>query len=247
MTDDTTAGVGHNNPPAYDLEAYDKLSANIEKFNDAAAQYLDLGELETAEQAEKLNDMLTGAGLLAKKVEAQRVKDKKPLDAQVTECQSAYRVLQARIDKIKKIPAQMHVKWLKKLQDEKDEEHRQEQERLAAERAEIAKKAQEAQARNDAASQADVEQELKALEKQEKKLAKGPERARVGSATGAAKGRSIRRVKSAQINNWNKAIMHYRDEPKIKELILTLANRDVRARDTDETKLTFIDVVETDA
>lgn len=235
---------GHNNPPPYDTEEYDSLEKRIEKFNAAAGEFLDLGELTDSSQAERLNDFLAGARGLEKAVEDSRKKAKAPWDEKVTAVQEAYKKLVRRIEAIKTKPKGMQADWLRKERERAEARKREELERVRKERERVAQMAQQAQARNDLAGQADAEAELAKVEKAEARLEKSKATASVGSASGGTKRQSLRIIKKGRVTHLTRVMMHYKDHPDLIALLERLVNADIRSREVDHTQIPGIEIYE---
>lgn len=235
---------GHNNPPPYDTEEYEALEKRIEKFNAAAAEFLDLGELEDSSQAERLNDFLSGARGLEKAVEDSRKKAKSPWDEKAGAVQTAYQRLKRRIEAIKDKPKAMQAAWLRKERERAQKAKEAELERVRKEREKVAQMAQQAQARNDVSGQADAEAELERIEKAEKKLEKTKATASVGSASGGAKRQSLRTIRKGRITHLTRVMMHYKDHPDLRALLERLVNADVRSKDVDDSQIPGIEIYE---
>ncbi len=236
--DNTTATAGHNNPPPYDVAALAEFDNKISDFNSAAKEWLDLGDIETEEQAEKLGDFITGTSKLIKKVDNQRSADKKPhldagreIDAEYNSRKSKLSALLVGSGKIPGVKAILD-RFLTKKQAELEAKQRAEQEE-AERKAEAARLAAlEAEQTNDLVAQ---DEAAKAQEEAEKAKAEAekPTKARVGSASGGGRTISRRKVKTASILNINVAFMQFSDAPEVAEVLVMLANRKIRAVDWD--------------
>lgn len=235
---------GHNNPPPYDTTVYEDLEKRIEEFNAAAAEYLDLGELQDSGQAERLNDFLAGARKLEKDVDDSRKSAKGPWDEKAREVQTAYQKLQRRIEAIKDKPKGMLAAWMRKERERAEKAKAEELERVRKERQRIADMAAQAQARNDVSGQADAEAELERVQKAEAKLEKTKATARVGSASGGTKAQGLRTIKKGRIIQLTRVMMHYKDHPDLKALLERLVNADIRSRDVDHTQIPGIEIYE---
>lgn len=235
----------HNNPPEdlpYDEAIYSDLESRINAFNDAIGEFLDLGELTSADQAAKLNDTIAGARKLEKQVADALTEQKKPYETKVATIRTAFGRLKDRIEAIKKSPQALQNAWLKKEQDRLNAEREAERQRVQEERAKVAAMATKAQARNDVIGQADAEAELKKIEKAEAKLSKDAPKARIGSATGGAKTVSARApITKGRINHFGRVVNHYRDDPWLLEALDRMIARDIRSRDVDHTKIPGIE------
>jgi len=218
---------------AFDMMKQAELSAHVAVFCDAAGKWLDIKIVESAEQAERLTDFVTGARGLFKRVEDARKDEKKRWDDLGAEVQTAFTPLTTKLVKIAESMKKMQGVWLIR-----------ESTRLAAEKAEVERKAREvreaaeraaaeAEARNDISGQVEAEAALVAAAKAEK-LASKPVKAQVGSATGGGRKMSLRKLRTAQIDNLNLAFAYFRNHAEVREVLNRLANQAVRAGDLDE-------------
>ncbi|KEP68835.1 hypothetical protein DL1_08685 [Thioclava dalianensis] len=216
-------------PPPYDVTAHATLGNNVMAFCDACGAWKDLKEITTKEQSERLTDFVTGARGLYKKVEEQRKADKKIHDDRGKEVQKAYTSLTAKLEKVADDMKAMQAIWISK-----------ENERIAAEqaaaRAEAEAKLEEArraaaaaETRNDVSGEVDAADAIKEAEKAVKSASKA-KTAKAGSATGAGRSMSLRKVYECEITNINHAFMAFRENPEVAELLTRLANAEVRSQ-----------------
>lgn len=236
MTDQNTrAVIGDNRPPPFDPDEFDKFQTKVSDFLDAAGDWLDLKEVETEEQSEKLTDFVSGARAVFRGVDDARKAAKKPHDDAGKEVQAAFTPLLDKLERaVKKVKA-LQTAYLTK----KDEAHRREQARLAAE-AEVKRKAAEkmaaaAAARNDINAEVDAEEAMKEADR----LAKEATRitnAKVGSATGGGRSMALRTLKEVEITNINVLFMHFRNHPDVAETLRRLAQAEVRSAGYDHLK-----------
>lgn len=222
------AGIGDNNPPPYDAEAYDGFKNKVRDFTDAAAEWKEAGAIEGTEAAEKANDFLAGARKLFNDIEELRAKEKKPhWDAGV------------RIDgdfKKLKTSIETAIEWVKKplqayMQEQEriEAERKAEEERKAREEAKAAARAAaQAESRNDIMGQEEAKAAAEEAQKREQEAQK-VETAKVGSATGGGRRTAMRTVRKAEIESLNLAIAYYRERPELSALLVQLANADLRA------------------
>lgn len=244
------APIGHNRPPAYDGEKLAELKNSGSDFADAAGEWMDLAKKEgitTEDQAEKLNDFITGARALWKKTDEQRKADKKPHDEAGKEVQAVYAVplgvLKECGDRAKGLLAPYLV--------EKERKQR-EAERIAREKAEAERKAAEeaaaqAEARNDVAGAVEAEARKKEAEKAEKKASR-EQKTNVGSFTGGGKAAGLRKVRSVEVESFGMATATLFANPDTKAAMLAemirLGNQLVRKADYDGSELPGFNVTE---
>ncbi len=224
----TPAGIGDNNPPPYDAEAYDAFKTKVRDFSDAAAEWKERGAIEDKETAEKANDFVSGARKLFKEIDTKRASEKKPhLDAG--------RAIDADFKKLTSI-IETAVAWVKKpLQAYMQEQERlvaerkAEEERIAREEAEsAARAAAQAEARNDIMGIEEAKEAAEAARKREEEAQK-VETAKVGSATGGGRRSAMRTVRKAKITSVNLAFAYFRDRPELAALLVQLADAEIRA------------------
>lgn len=218
---------------AYDASKHAELAAHVAVFCDAAGLWLDIKTIQSAEQAERLTDFVTGARALFKRVEDARKAAKKQWDDLGAQVQLAYSPQGDKLKKIADSMKAMMADWL-----------RRENARIAAEKAEAERKAREAReaaeraaaeaaARNDISGQVEAEAALKEAAKAEKQAAK-PAKAQAGSATGGGRTMGLRKQRFARIDNINLAFAYFRNNREVHEVLNRLANQAVRAGDLTE-------------
>ena len=193
-----TAGVGHNNPPPYNVETVAGYQARTDQLNTAAQAWLDLGEIETEEQAQKGNDFVEQLRKHFNAMEDARKTDKKPWDDKATEVHQRYKRMldpvEAMAKKVKPRLAAFVTKQRAKAEAEAAERRRV----AEATRREAEQAAVSAAARNDVAAETEAQAQLKAANKEEKQAAR-PVKVNLSSATGGGRTMSLRKTYKAQI------------------------------------------------
>lgn len=237
-----TPAIGDNNPPVYDPDVYADFEGKVRDFADAAAAWKEAGAITSQEQAEKANDFLAGARGLFKNIEDRRKVEKEPHLAAGRKIDADYNDLKSVIEKA--------VEWVKKPLAA----YMAEQERIAAQkRAEAEAKARaeaeaaaeavrQAESRNDLLGMAEAEKAAEEAEKAEKAAGK-VKGGQVGSATGGAKTASLRTYRYAEIANINTAFLTYRDHPEVAEVLVRLANADIRASKGEDIKINGFNII----
>lgn len=233
----------HNEPPLYDLERFAEFEKLIEEFSDAASDYLKAGEVTTRQQAERLNDLISGSRDLFKRVETQRKADKEPWSRRATGVDTAFKPLKNRIESIANKLKPLQTAFLKKQQEEVDAKRREAEAAARAEREAAEKKMREAEANLNAAAMADAEAALKQAEKQEKEAAKQV-KAKVGSHTGGGRSASLRTVRTATVVHVVKVALHYREDPRLLDALTAIVNQDLRAAKVDDSLIPGIAITE---
>lgn len=238
MNDMTGPGLGHNQGPPYDpavLEAHARTTAT---FLDAAGEYLDLGAIETEEQAGRLNDFITGARGLYKKIEDARKAAKKPHDDAGKAVTAAFSPLLDRLERTVDRLKPMLGDYLRR----KEAAERAERERQRAEAAEKARQAAElaaqAAARNDISGEIEAERLAEETKAQEK-AASREVKVNAGSATGAGRAVTMREYRRGEITNFNAAYMHFRDAPEVKDVLQRLTDAMFRAAGGGDIEVTW--------
>lgn len=228
--------IGDNKGPAFNPDVVDEFAAKASEFADAAADWKEAGEIENEEQAEKLSDFLKGAGKLLKDVEARRKLEKQPFLEAGKEVDDAFGVVKDLINRTGKMVKPLLETYMQKK--EAAERARQaEAQRKAREEAEAAERARkQAEERNDIVGQQEAEQR-EAEARTAEVAATKVESAKVGSATGGGKRTSLRTRRFAEITNINQAMLHYRERPEMTDLLLRLANAEIRAAKSPDVKI----------
>lgn len=222
--------IGANFPPPVDPELLEREDARVRAFADAAGEFLDLKEIASAEQAARLKDCLDGARGVYKQVDAARKDAKQPHADAAAAVDKAFRSALLTIENAIAKLKPLQTDWL-----------RREETRLAKEKAEAQRRAQEAQeaaerlrleaeARNDvvgitAAAMAAEEAAAQA------KAAERDRPARIESATGGGKATGLRHQRYVVIENWTLAFMAVRDVPAVREAIEAALNARVRSKE----------------
>jgi hypothetical protein len=226
---------------AFSPDKHAELSAHVAVFCDAAGKWLDIKQVQNAEQSERLTDFVTGARGLFKRVDEARKEAKKPWDDLGQMVQDAYTPLTAKLDKLSKAMKAMQADWLSRENARIAKEKAEAEAKARAEREAAEKAAAEALARNDISGQVEAEEALKAAQKAEKQAAK-PVKAQAGSATGGGRTMSLRKTKHARITNKRVCFAYFMDHPAVDELLERLATAAVRAGDITETNKTLAGV-----
>lgn len=126
--------IGANFPPPVDPELLEREDARVRAFADAAGEFLDLKEIASAEQAARLKDCLDGARGVYKQVDAARKDAKQPHADAAAAVDKAFRSALLTIENAIAKLKPLQTDWL-----------RREETRLAKEKAEAQRRAQEAQ------------------------------------------------------------------------------------------------------
>jgi hypothetical protein len=166
-----------------------------------------VGEIESDEQAQKLNDYITGCRKLFKQIEDQRKIDKQPhLDAGKL-VDTTYKALTAPLAKAADRVKPLLTRWSIKLAEAERERQCKVQEAARAEQEAARKLAEEAAARNDVAGEAEAEQAQKDADKAAKQAARTSTTGRVASATGGGRTAALRTYYSATVTSRRQAFL----------------------------------------
>lgn len=227
----TIAQIGHNGgPPIVDPEVLDRENKRAAEFADAAGEWLDLQDLETAEQAGKLKDLIDGARKVWKQIDATRKELKQPFDDAAAEIQTAYRspllVVENIIAKLKPL----QTRWLER-EAARVRREQEAQRKAAADAAAAAQKALlEAEARNDilGATAAEIAKRDAAAQARD---AERQVSVKVESATGGGKATGLRPQRFVTVENWTVAYMQVRDVATVQAAIEQALNTIVRSKE----------------
>lgn len=226
--------IGHNNPPAGPFrEAIVREHTELAARHIAAAElWVKNGAITSEEQAAKLNDFRSGVKAVIKTVENDRKADKKPHDDAGKAVQEAYTPIIAQLKKAVDLTEKPLRDFLLAEQRRKEAEAAAERKRIAEEQARIEAERKAAEAEGDAARAAELEGIEKQAQKEAKRADRAPSKASVGSATGAGKSTSVRRIAYAKVTAVGPCFSYFRDHPDVLDLLTRLATNAVRAGET---------------
>jgi hypothetical protein len=243
--------IGHNGPPLVDPDKLGDLSKRLDEFMAASTTIRNAYKeepLRSEDDAKRIGDHIAGLRGLGKQIETFRVEAKKPYDDKAKAVQELFAPLKDRVDRAVKAMLDITTDFINWQRAE--EAKRQAAEQAAA--AEARRIADEAEARAKETGDLDAEAEAERLRKTAEAQTKDAERERkvnVSSATGAGRTISAVKIRSAKLleprtASLGKLFMHYRDRPEVEELLLRLANADIRAKDVDESLIPGIEITE---
>ncbi|MEM7212324.1 MAG: hypothetical protein AAF479_10605 [Pseudomonadota bacterium] len=228
--------IGHNSG-----EAADPFKERVNEFGRAAVEW---GKVEIDDSnAEQLNDFIEGARALRKEVDAARVVAKKPYDDASKNVQSVFKPLIEAVDKAGKIAKGLQTSYLRRKEEEQERQREAEMQLAAEAEAAAQAEAKEAEESGDFVAAAEAEAKV---EKTAKKLdeVQKPVKAQVKSASGAGRTASMRTFRKAKITSVPLALAYYRDHPKVADLILELADADIRRAGKEPITIPGIEIVE---
>lgn len=238
--------AGHNNPPPFDPDVLADLARRTDEFMAASTDIRRKAvPIQSEEHAALLTDHIGGLRGLTKQVDDARKAAKKPHDDAGKAVQEAFLPLLDRIKRALDFMLAEQTVWISKKAEE-ERKRKAEEERIAREKqAEADRLAREAAASGDFDAEAKAEAARKEAEQLAKQAAK-PATVNQGSATGAARTIGLVKVREARITNINLLFLHYRDRPEVAEVLLRLANADIRAKDVDDSLIQGIEIIETE-
>ncbi|MEO1503158.1 MAG: hypothetical protein AAFU68_02920 [Pseudomonadota bacterium] len=223
--------LGHNQPPLVDEERIAKMDSAIQKAIGQAQPWIEKGAIDSDDDAEILNDVLSQAKKVQKKVESTRKEEKEPHLENGRRVDALFKQKSAPLADAISAAGKVYAAYLKK----KDDEARAAAAAEAARQAEEARKAQEAaQAEQDAIRKAEAEtiaaERAKAAEEAKKEA--DNVKTTVVSATGIGRTTGLRTFYVAdEITDIDAAFSALKSHPKISEVLLQIANSELRRKD----------------
>lgn len=225
MSDTATAGIGHNQP-----DEFAKIKARAEALGTTANEWLrSVKEITDAETAQACDSFLAQVRAEMKASDADRKKINLPHDQAVKANNDRFRPLTSLLETFERLLSSLKAGWLKR-----------EQARIAAERAEAEAKALAAlQAEEDAARAAAKADSVAAVVAADEARQKAKEAMATLAAAErarpqvkgelAARSSGLRQYWFAAITDWDKAIAHFSEDPRVREVVQALANAEARA------------------
>ena len=224
-----TATLGHNSGiiPPYDPAVLESAVKKATDLADTAGAWLDLGQIDTAEDSQMLTDFVTGARAVEKEIEAARVAAKKPHDEAAKAVQEAFKRPLAIVEKVlakaKALQGDFLARERKRIEDEK----RRQAEEAARLAAEAEAEARRAAAANDVIGEAEAEEKARIAAQAAKEAAKAAT-VKADSYTGGGRAMSLRTVKTAVIENPRACFNYFIEDPAMIDLLQRLATAAVR-------------------
>lgn len=246
MDDLAPPPIGDNSRLPYDPALLDQHSAKAREWCDAAGAWLDLGRLDTADQAEQVKAWVDGARKVRKEIDKDFRAAKAPFDASIAKIREDWNPLFNAID--------MAVEKLKPMLEDFLRREKAEAERKKREEAERARKLQEeaerqrarAEQSNDVMGQVAAEKLAKEAEKAAK-AAEKPAAVNIGSGVGSGRavGMTTRRV--PEVYDYDLAYLEVRDVPAVRVAIDSAVSAIVRAAAFDGRRLRGVRVTEVES
>lgn len=214
---------------------FDLITESIDDALLEARNWCDGEAAETQEQVDEIARIIDDLNANAKALEAERVKEKKPLDDQIQKIQDRYNVYLAPLKNRTpgKVPSAVDAlnaakrPFLLKREAEIEEQRRKAREEAEAKAREAAEAARKAAA-SDLAAREEAEAKVRAAEDAER-AAREAEKARA-HAHGEGRAQGLRTERVAVITDLNAAVRHYwiaNPEP-FRALVQKLADDDAR-------------------
>lgn len=236
MDDFATPMIGDNSRLPYDPALFDQHNAKARDWLDAAGAWLDLGRIDTAEQAEKVKEWVDGARKVRKAIDKDFRAAKAPFDASIAKIREDWNPLFNAID--------MAVEKLKPMLEEFIQREKAEKARQKAEEAERARKLAEeaerhrarAEQANDFMGQVEAERMAKEAEKAVKAADK-PAVVNIGSGVGPGRAMGLATRRVAEVYDYDLAFLEVRDVPAVRVAIDTAISAIVRAAAFDGRRL----------
>lgn len=219
-------------PRHYDHAAHFALQAQVDAFIHAAAIWSKkVPTIQTAEQAERLNDYLTGATRLKSAIETQRKLDKKPWDDRADQVQAVYAPLTRSMEVTQGWFKPLQTAWLLAARDRIAKEKSDKLAAAAAKQAEVDALAAQAAVHGDVRAQVEAEAMQKEVDKDIKQASRvvAPT---IKSASGGGRSMGLRKVAFAEIKNQNAVYMQFREHPRVVEVLQSLADAEIRGGGT---------------
>lgn len=238
-------GVGHNSGAVFDEVARDNLDATADEFLIASQKWIDMSALSTDIQAAQLTDQIDGLRGLMKKVEDARKADKKPHADAAKAVDDAYRPVTAKLQTCMAGLKKLADSWLQLKRAQAENERRQREADARAKQEAADRAAAEAAQGNDLAAQIAAERAAKEAEEAQK-AADAKIDTSMRSMSGAGRTISTRTQRTVVIKNVRQLFLHYQDHPRVMEVLQSLAQADVRAKDVDHTQIPGIRIEETE-
>jgi type IV secretory pathway VirB10-like protein len=232
MLDQSPAAAGHNNPPPFDPAEVERLNAEGAAFLDAAAVWLENGDLKSEDDAQRLNDFIEGVKGREKIAEEARKAAKKPHDDAGKAVQTAFKPVADKMALAKTKVQPLLTAWLQKKEDDRLAEVERQRKAAQFAQEEADRAAAAAAARNDISGEVDAQAAREAAEKQAKEVERAAkQRSNVTSATGGGRTASLRTVIDAEVTNARVLFMRYADRPEVLDVLRSLATREARSKD----------------
>lgn len=139
------AEIGHNGAP--DATPFERVKAKVDDLHIEAKNWLDGADVKSQDEADQIGKLLDMVRKASKEADAERIREKEPLDVAVKEIQDRYNTLIGNTKAVKGTAVRIEeglkvalTGWLRKVAA-KQEEERQERERIAREAAQKAEEA----------------------------------------------------------------------------------------------------------
>lgn len=234
------AFIGANNPPPFDATEVERLDSEASGFLDAAAEWIEKGELSTESDAQLLNDFISGVKKRKTATDKARASAKKPHDDAGKAVQAAYKPIITKLEAVVSKVNPLLTEWLQKKEDARQAEIKRQLEEAQRQQEEAERKAAEAVARNDISGEIDAEAAMEDAARLEKAASRAAaKKANISSATGGGRTASLRTYYIAKTTNVRAAFMHFQDNPAVADLFRSLAEAEIRSKEFDPETMTI--------
>lgn len=231
-TPNPRASFGGNSPPPFDPDVVEALNDEGAKFLDAAAVWIENGDLDSEDDAQRLNDFITGIKKRKSATETARKGAKKPHDDAGKLVQAAFLPIAKKMDLALSKVAPLLTKWMNKKRDEEQAEIERKRKEAEFAQQEADRKAAAAAARNDISGEIDAQAEREEADKQAKDAERAAKKGtQVSSATGGGRTASLRTYVEVSMVNPRVAFMRYNGHPALDDCLTKLAQVEARSKD----------------
>jgi hypothetical protein len=228
------AFIGANNPPPFNQAEVDTLNAEAGQFLDVAGEWIEAGDITDDGQAQNLNDFIAGVKKRKIATDKARATAKKPHDDAGKLVQAAYKPIITKLETVVSKTSPILTAWLTKKEAARQAEIRRQQEEARLAQQEADRQEAAALARNDISGEIDAQtarDEADQLAKDADRASKT--KANVASATGGGRTASLRTFVTAELNNARVGFMRYAEHPDLIACLVSLAEREARAKNFD--------------
>lgn len=235
--------IGHNSG-VVDPVTLSDFRARADEFSGAADKWVEAG-IKSADDAELCSDFVAGARKLWKEIDGKRKKLKEPHDKAGKAVQVAFAPLLTVVEKAAKKALDLHTAHLQAEKRAAEEKARLEREAAEREAAEARQRMESAAESGNAVAAEEAAQEADDAQARAAEAAK-PVKAQARSASGGGRTIALRTVRSAAIVSQRQALVHFEKKypGEFADLILRLANMEIRAAKGEEISIPGIEIVE---
>lgn len=232
LDENPRAGIGANNPPPFDPDVVEALNDEGAKFLDAAAVWIENGDLDSDDDAQRLNDFIAGIKKRKTATETARKAAKKPHDDAGKLVQAAFLPIAKKMDLALSKVTPMLTKWMNKKRDEEQAEIERKRKEAEFAQQEADRKITAAATRNDISGEVDAQAAKEEADEQAKDVERAARKGtQVSSATGGGRTASLRAYVEVDLINSRVAFMRYNGHPALDDCLTKLAQAEARTKD----------------